>query len=282
ALSAGKHVYCEKPLAPTSADTAEMFAATRGAGVVTQVGFNYLCNPIMLLARDMIASGELGDIVGYHGIHAEEYMMDREKPWSFRFEPAGGGALADIGSHALATAEFLLGPIAKVFGDCRTIYPTRPGPDGAPREVVIDDLTNALIEFERGCCGTITANWLAAGETMSHDFKVIGSKGAITFTQERLNEMRYHSADDPAGRRGFRTIVAGPDHPPYANFCIAPGHQIGFNEMKAIEVKGFLDAIAGDINEPFGFDKGHRIQLIVDTIRASSNAKAWMPIPAAA
>jgi len=109
AIAAGKHVYCEKPLAPLAADAREMAEAAEAAGVRTQVGFNYLCNPMLGLAREMIASGELGEIRGYRGVHAEDYMANAGGPFTFRHNPAGGGALADIGSHALATAEFLLG-----------------------------------------------------------------------------------------------------------------------------------------------------------------------------
>ena len=115
AIAAGKHVYCEKPLAPLAADAREMAEAAEAAGVKTQVGFNYLCNPMFALARQMIAAGELGEIRGYRGVHAEDYMADATGPFTFRHDPAGGGALADIGSHALATAEFLVkdsaGPI---------------------------------------------------------------------------------------------------------------------------------------------------------------------------
>ncbi|MCB2123212.1 MAG: gfo/Idh/MocA family oxidoreductase, partial [Rhodobacteraceae bacterium] len=65
----------------------------------TQVGFNYLCNPMLGLAREMIAAGELGEIRGYRGIHCEDYMADASGAFTFRHDPAGGGALADIGSH---------------------------------------------------------------------------------------------------------------------------------------------------------------------------------------
>src|SRR3974390_3131048 len=112
AIAAGKHVYCEKPLAPLAADAREMAEAAEAAGARTQVGFNYLCNPMLGLARGMIEAGELGEIRGYRGVHAEDYMADASGPFTFRHDPAGGGALADIGSHALATAEFLVGPVA--------------------------------------------------------------------------------------------------------------------------------------------------------------------------
>ena len=84
------------------------------------------------LAKQMIAAGELGEIRGYRGLHCEDYMADAEGPFTFRHDPAGGGALADIGSHALATADFLLGRIAEVMGHCVTMIAERS--DG-PRPV---------------------------------------------------------------------------------------------------------------------------------------------------
>jgi len=282
AIAAGKHVYCEKPLAPLAADAREMAEAAEKAGVKTQVGFNYLCNPMLALARDMIAAGELGEIRGYRGIHAEDYMADANGPFTFRHDPAGGGALADIGSHALATAEFLLapaaGPITRVMGDCVTMIAERPDGRGGKRRVEVDDVGRAFLRFESGATGSIEGNWIATGRKMQHDFEVYGTKGALVFTQERLNELNFFSTQDRRGRQGFRRIEASPDHPPYGLFCVAPGHQLGFNDLKAIEIAGFLDAIAGRRPEPFNFRAGLRIQTLVEAIRSSSRAGAWKDV----
>ena len=278
AIAAGKHVHCEKPLAPTVDDARVMRRAAAEAGVKTQVGFNYLCNPMLILARDMIAAGELGDIRGYRGIHCEDYMIDASSPFTFRHDPAGGGALADIGSHALATAEFLIGPITEVMGDCVTMISKRPDQTGAFRDVLVDDVGRAFLRFQSGASGSIEGNWIATGRKMQHDFEVYGSKGALCFSQERFNELHYYSTDDPIGRQGFRRIEASPNHPPYGAFCVAPGHQIGFNDLKAIEVAGFLDAIAGRRTEPFPFSKGERIQHLVETIQRSSREQTWQSV----
>ena len=282
AIAAGKHVYCEKPLAPLAADAREMAEAAEKAGVKTQVGFNYLCNPMLALARDMIAAGELGEIRGYRGIHAEDYMADASGPFTFRHNPAGGGALADIGSHALATAEFLLapaaGPITRVMGDCVTMIAERPDGRGGKRRVEVDDVGRAFLRFESGATGSIEGNWIATGRKMQHDFEVYGTKGALVFTQERLNELNFFSTQDRSGRQGFRRIEASPHHPPYGLFCVAPGHQLGFNDLKAIEIAGFLDAIAGRRPEPFNFRAGLRIQTLVEAIRSSSRAGAWKDV----
>ena len=276
AIAAGKHVYCEKPLAPLARDALEMTEAAETAGVKTQVGFNYLMNPMLALARQMIAEGELGEIYSYRGVHAEDYMADPAAPYSFRHDPAGGGALADIGSHALATAEFLLGPIASVFGHCQTLIPTRRDSAGNLRDITVDDTTQSIVKFASGVSGSIEANWCASGRTMQHDFEVYGSKGALHFSQERFNELHFFSASDAKGRRGFRRIEAGPDHFPYGEFCVAPGHQIGFNDLKAIEIAGFAKAIAGEAPEPFNFRAGWRIQSLVEAIQTSSAERQWI------
>jgi predicted dehydrogenase len=232
------------------------------------------------LAREIIAAGELGEIVSYRGVHAEDYMADPGAPWGFRHDPAGGGALADIGSHALATAEFLLGPVSRVMGDCVTVIPERPDGQGGRRAVAVDDIGRAFLRFESGATGSVEASWVAMGRTMQHDFEVYGTRGALLFTQERFNELHLYSAADAPGRRGFRRIEAGPAHPPYGRFTPAPGHQLGFNDLKAIEMAGFLDAIAGRAPEPFPFRKGLRIQALVETIQESSRRGAWMDVPA--
>ncbi|RZA28511.1 MAG: Gfo/Idh/MocA family oxidoreductase [Proteobacteria bacterium] len=278
AIAAGKHVYCEKPLAPLAHDALEMTLAAEAKGVKTQVGFNYLCNPMLQTAREMILAGELGEIRGYRGIHCEDYMADANGPFTFRHDPAGGGALADIGSHALATAEFLCGPITKVMGDCVTVIEERPDGQGGRKAVAVDDVGRALLRFENGATGSIEGNWIATGRKMQHDFEVYGTKGALAFSQEHFNVLQYFDASDRKGRQGFRRIEASPDHAPYGLFCVAAGHQIGFNDLKAIEVAGYIRAIAGKASEPFNFRAGLRIQTLVETIHASSQKQQWLDV----
>ena len=278
AIAAGKHVYCEKPLAPLAADAREMAEAAEAKGVKTQVGFNYLCNPMLGLAREMIAAGELGELRGYRGLHAEDYMADAEGVYGFRHDPAGGGALADIGSHALATAEFLCGPITMVMGDCVTMISARPDGKGGRKPVVVDDVGRAFLRFESGATGSVEGNWIATGRKMQHDFEVYGTKGALAFSQEHFNVLNYFSTADTKGRQGFRRIEAGPDHAPYGLFCVAAGHQLGFNDLKAIEVAGYVNAIADKGLEPYNFRKGLRIQTLVETIQTSSREGHWLDV----
>ena len=283
ALAAGKHVWCEKPLAPTAAEALEMAEAAETAGLATQVGFNYLKNPMVALARDIVASGEIGDIRTFRGVHAEDYMADAQAPWTWRLDPAGGGgALADIGSHILAAARHLVGPVTALMAEVGTPVTARPVRAGAAetRAVQVDDVARLFLRFEGGASGSLEANWIATGRKMQHDFELYGSKGAILFTQERFNELQVYHTGDPAGRRGFRTVFAGPEHEPYGAFCVAPGHQIGFNDLKAIEARDFLQAATGGPRKGPDFREGYEVQKLVELAYRSAREKRWMDVQA--
>lgn len=280
AIAAGKHVYCEKPLAPTAREALEMCLAAEKAGIETQVGFNYLKNPMMTLARDIIASGEIGEIRTFRGIHAEDFMADASAPWTWRLDPSGGGgALADLGSHIIAAARYLVGPIAAVLGDTATLIPQRPGPDRSVLQAVeVDDIARASLRFASGAVGSVEASWVASGFKMQHGFEVAGSKGGLVFSQERFNELRLYRADDQANQRGFRTIVAGPEHEPYGAFCVAGGHQIGFNDLKTIEVRDFLRAITQHATGHADFREGWEVAKVVEAIYASARSGGWVTV----
>ncbi len=282
AAQAGKHIHCEKPLAPDAADARAMRDAAAAAGVVTQVGFSYLKNPLIKLARDMIAAGELGEITGFRGIHAEDYMADPQTPWSWRLDPSGGaGAVADLGSHIIAIARFLLGPIARLSADLQTIITTRPVAAGAAerRAVAVDDIARLTLRFARGCGGSIEANWVATGRKMQLGFEISGSKGALVFNQERLNELLFYATGGDRRHDGYRRIETGPQHPPYGRFCVAPGHQLGFNDLKTIEAAEFLAAIGGAPLQGPGFDEAWEVQKVVDTAVAAAAAQTWLAVP---
>ena len=128
AASAGKHVYCEKPLARNATEAREMAEAAEAAGVVTLVGFNYLKNPLQGYARDLIASGELGEIIHFRGRFDQDYLGDPEFPHTWRCDKsiAGSGIVADGASHAIAMVHYLVGDITEVCGRTRIVFGDRP------------------------------------------------------------------------------------------------------------------------------------------------------------
>lgn len=280
-IAAGKHVHCEKPIAPNAQDAKVMMEAAEKAGIVTQVGYNYIKNPVLALARDMVAARELGDITGFRGVHAEDYMVSPDAPYNWRVDPSGGaGAVADLGSHIIGMARFLLGSIAEVSAELETVVKDRPVALGAKerRKVEVDDIARLLVRFARGCGGSIEANWVATGRKMQLGFELTGSKGTLVFTQERFNELLYYKAGGDPRHQGFTRIEAGPQHQPYGLFCVAPGHQLGFNDLKTIEVADFLDAIAGGPKRGPDFREAWEIQKVIDTAVCSARERRWLKI----
>lgn len=281
AIEAGKHVHCEKPLAPSAAEAKTMMEAAEQAGCITQVGYNYIKNPLLKLAREMIAAGELGEITNFRGIHAEDFMADPEIPYSWRLDPAGGGgAVADLGSHIIGMARYLLGPVSAVNATLETVVKTRPTALGAKekREILVDDIARLSVRFARGCGGTIEANWVATGRKMQLGFELTGSKGSLIFSQERLNELLHYRAGGDSRNSGYVRIEAGPAHRPYGYFCVAPGHQLGFNDLKTIEMAEFLNAINGEECIGPDFREAWEIQKIIDASISSSRMKSWIYI----
>ncbi|TDV56882.1 putative dehydrogenase [Pseudomonas graminis] len=280
ALEAGKAVYCEKPLAVSLAQAREMQEAARKAGVVTRVGYNYQHNPIIGLAKQMIDSGELGRIVSFQGEFSEDFMGDGLSPWSWRCEEAhAGGALADLGSHLLAMARYLLGDVEAVCADSQTVHPQRPVAPGSEerRAISIDDQTYALLRFANGARGTFGSSWLKHGYKNHLSFEIGGTEGTLSFDQERLNELRLYRAGAP-GRDGFQRILAGPAQPGYASFCPAPGHQLGYNELKTLEVYELIQALAGQGSNGTDFAEAMAVERLATAIRMAAKEMRWVSV----
>jgi len=282
AIRAGKAVYCEKPLAPTADGAGRMVAAAEVAGVRTMVGFNYLKNPIAAVAREIIESGEIGDVFGYRGWHFEDYMHDPDtlvNAWRLNPE-TGDGVTSDLGSHAISMARYLVGDIAEVSARRTTVKRTRAaGEDGQEVEVAVPDTVAALVRFGDGASGTIEASWMAAGHKHTIAVEVFGTKGTLAFDFERLSELRLYPAGQPRGREGFTTILAGPSHPDFAAFVPAPGHQLGFNDLKTIEIRDLLVGLDPASQAPWpDFREAWEVQKVVDAIIASDRSGHWAPI----
>lgn len=272
ALAAGKAVYCEKPLAPDSAAARTMAQAAASAGLPTFVGFNYLRNPMARLAMRIVQSGELGELWSFRGIHAEDYMADPATAWSWRLDPSGGaGAIADLGSHIIAMARALVGPVERLVADVSTVIAQRPH-GGGTRPVEVDDEARLLLRFANGAVGTIEASWIATGRKMYLAFELTGSKGSILLNMERMNELRLFIK----GQGGYAEIPAGPEHEGYGAFMPAPGHQLGFNEIKAIEVRDIVAAMAGGPAFKPDFAEALEVQRTVDAALLSAREKRWV------
>jgi predicted dehydrogenase len=119
---------------------------------------------------------------------------------------------------------------------------------------------------------------VATGYKCGLKAEIVGTRGTLVFDQERMNELRLYRTDDPAGRRGFRTILAGPEHPDYAAFCPAPGHGLGINDLKVIEVRNLLRAIRAGTDASPDFAEGLRVQKVMTAIELAAEAGSWVGV----
>ena len=171
AIANGKHVYSEKPLALTAEDAKLMYEAAKKANVKTLVGFNYIKNPTTQLAREIIANGEIGEVVHFYGTHNEDYLANENTPldWHCVKEKAGLGALGDLAAHIVQMSQYLLGQdIRAVIGDMQTVIKNRPNPHNVQERLAVEneDQATALVRFDNGCMGTIETSRIACGRKM--------------------------------------------------------------------------------------------------------------------
>ena len=261
-LAAGKHVLCEKPLAPTVADAEAMVQAAAAAGKVAACGFSYRRSPAAAAIGEEIANGTLGELLHFNGRYWCDYGASPDAPTSWRYEgPLGSGALADLGSHLIDLSEQLCGPIATIQGATLPIViKDRPVPVGAAlghaaggavsterRQVTNDDIATFVAGFASGAAGTFSISRVALGHPNDLIFEVFGTKGAARFDLSTNAEFGFvDNTPDPV-TNGWRRVLIGPAHPYVAAAQSMPfagvGH--GGQEFFTYQARAFLDEIAG-------------------------------------
>jgi len=276
ALKAGKHVYCEKPLAVTLEDAEAMAAAARASGGRTPVGYNYLCNPALRHAKKLIADGAIGRPLFVRGGDDEDYMADPCVPHSWRCEraKAGAGTLGDLAAHLISLAQFLMGDITDISGRLYTAHPRRPLASD-PREslpVENDDVASMMVTFENGALGELSSSRIAWGRKNRLAVEVHGERGTILFDQERLNELEIYTAGHGGEPTGFQRILSGPALPPYGAFIQSSGHQLGFNDLKVIEVRNLLASIVSGEPAYPAFEDALKVERVIDRAMRSAAA----------
>lgn len=280
ALNAGKHVWCEKPMSTNLADSTAMAAAAKASAGKTIVGYNYTKNPAVTHARRLIESGVIGEVAGFFCRYDVDNEADGNRPWSWRMsrDQSGTGANGDVLCHVISVAHYLTGStISKVVGDYAIIHKERTDPDNAKATKTVDndDMVSALVHFENGVHGHIGASRVTWGRKCGLRWEVQGTKGTIIFDQERLNELQLFTKQDDPATDGFRTILTGPQHPPYSAFLPNGGHGLGYMDVKICELHDLLTSIeTGDKIWP-DFDSALIIEKAMDAVDRSAMSGAW-------
>ncbi len=283
ALNAGKHVWCEKPMATDLAEAEEMLEAARSSKCQTMLGYNYTQNPLVQSVRKLVEEGAIGRVTGFHGIYDVDNEADPDRPHSWRMnrEASGSGANADVMCHLLSIAHLMTGSeVTRVVGDYDTVYKHRSDPKNPGQTLPVDndDVCTALAHFANGIKGTLRVSRVAWGRKCGLRWEIHGSQGMIYHDQERLNEIKIFTRSDDPRQQGFKTILSGPYHPPYDAFLPNAGHSLGFIDVKVCELNKLLVAIkTGNPAWP-NFEDGIKIERVMDAIDRSALSGQWLDV----
>lgn len=295
ALSAGKHVLCEKPLATKAKDARATRDLARKAKGVSGTVFNYRRIPAIADIKARVAAGELGDPVQIVIFYQCDYAADPFLPysWRYKFDQAGPGALLDVGTHAVDLARFIMGDIAEVTGAASTIsIPERFLPAEATTghghvalsketaRVDNDDVTSALLRFASGAQGFVTASRVAVGTGNRVQVEVYGTKGTARFT----NELPSHfdlAVMDGSGPAPFKRMLNRPSSPGVGTLAAVPHDlvPIGYAESFGFMIDEFLTAVAE--NRPFtngSMEDGYRAVQALEAIHAAASTNSPVKI----
>ena len=299
ALEAGKHVLCEKPLANSVAEAESMAAAATRAqarGIRSMVGFNYRRVPALALARQLVASGRVGEIRHVRASYLQDWLADPAFPltWRLQKEHAGSGALGDLGAHVVDLAQYLTGQlISGLCGVAATFVPERPIPgssvsgttEAATGPVTVDDAVAFTARLESGALATFEATRFASGRKNALRIEVYGARGSLAFDLERLNELEFcDNTEDSASSTGqatagFRRIlVTEPGHP-YLSAWWPPGHVLGWEHTFTHQVRDLVVAIDQGTDPEPSFADGLQVQRVLQAVTASAARDSrWTPV----
>ena len=299
ALLAGKHVICEKPLVVHSDQARELVALAKEKGRVAVTSFNLRFYPLVQQARAMVQKGELGTIYAYHGCYLQDWLLF-EKDYTWRLDSSISGtsrAVADIGSHWLDMAEFILDKhVTSLCADIATFLPTRRKPVGQVltfgngdnsckyEDVAIDteDYASLLFRFEDGIRGSLTVNQMSAGRKNMLEFEIDGAREALCWNSENPNELWVGHRE-----RYNEVLIKDPNLmvPEAKGFAFCPGgHAEGYPDtIKQLFAKVYdyiyREAYRTDEKPTFPtFEDGYREVKLCEAILKSSQERAWIDV----
>jgi predicted dehydrogenase len=287
AAAAGKHIWVEKPVGRFPEETLRAVQGATDAGVRSIVGLNYRHAPAVQYARELVESGQLGELNHYRSQFVASYASDPKGGLSWRFsrDLAGYGILYDLMSHEVDMAQFLLGPIRRVSARWATLIQERPRLEmgtgthfsvatGEPGPVENEDRVTALIEFDSGVLGTMESSRAAVGPDARYQFEANGTDGAVMWTFERMNELQV-CLPLSNGDRGYAAVQMTPRHPEFAHFQPGPGIPMGYSDLKVTEAYLFLQSVSDGMQRAPGLAEMGAAARVLDAVARSCTSEAW-------
>jgi predicted dehydrogenase len=304
-LAAGRHVVCEKPLAMTATESAELVALAAATGMVNAANFNIRYYPLNQHAHDVVTAGEIGDVRLVTGHYFQDWLL-LETDWNWRLQPERGGALravGDIGSHWLDLTAFITGQrIVAVMAELATFVAARREPTGpvetysteiaaetVTRAIVTEDTATILLRFENGARGAVSISQISAGRKNSLQYEVDGSLASVAWDSEQPDQLWIGHRERPNEILIKNPALMGPSG--RAAAALPGGHVEGFGDTFAAHFRAiYADIAAGaPAARPAypTFADGHDEMLVNDAIAESARLGRWVdvvrdPIPVGA
>jgi predicted dehydrogenase len=286
ALRAGKHVLCEKPLANTVAEAAQMANAAEEATArdrFAMCGFSYRRTPAVALAKRFVEEGRLGLIRHVRAQYLQDWLSDENAPFVWRLDraKAGSGALGDIGAHIIDTSQFVTDRyITGVSGVMHTFVTERPIAGGlAMGAVTVDDTAMFTARLQGGTLAVFEATRFALGRRNALRLEINGSTGSLAFDFEDMNTLQFYDGTADQESRGFsRILVTDPVHP-YVGRWWPPGHGLGYEHSFTHQVVDLVNALAEGTQPRPSFADAYQVQRVLAAVEASAAADSvWQPI----
>jgi predicted dehydrogenase len=298
ALAVGKHVICEKPLAMTARESAELVRLAQQTPLVAAVCYNVRYYPLCLETRARIAAGEVGPIHHVTGAYVQDWLL-HDTDFNWRVLADEGGALravADIGTHWLDLVQSILGRnVSAVCADLSTVHPVRRRPQGSvetfqskfgtppattPVTIDTEDYGSILLHFAGGTRGSFTVSQVTAGRKNCCRFEIAGARGAYAWDSERPNELWLGRRAGPNELLVRDPALLDASVRPYANY--PGGHNEGFPDTFKQLFRAVYDYIdRGDMTAPRHFPTfadGHREIALCDAILHSQRQRRWVEV----
>lgn len=293
AAKAGKHFWIEKPVGRGEAETRAVADAAADAGVVSSIGFNYRHAPAIEYLRELVADGKLGRITNVRGQMFADYSADPRGALSWRFVRglAGTGVLGDLMGHLVDLVQYTMGPIAEVSAVTSTVYTERPElpmgtgthfaviEDGVMKPVENEDYAGMLVRLAEsasaaGAVGTLEASRVAVGPRASYGIEVYGTEGSARWDFEQLNELHI-SGGLGAEYPGYTRVMAHSGMGDFGRFQPGAGTSMGYDDLKVIEAKKFLQAVLGREQLNSNIQDALSAAQVITAAERSAEGRSW-------
>jgi predicted dehydrogenase len=298
ALLAGKHVVCEKPLAMTSSESAELVELASQKRLVNAINFNIRMYPMVQQARSLVQSGEIGNLFILQGSYLQDWLL-LPTDWNWRLEPELGGtlrAVGDIGSHWLDLMTFVTGlRVVELFADFKTFHTIRKKPakpletftgkmleasDYIDQPIYTEDYATILLHYEKGVQGVVTVAQVCSGRKNRLFFEINASKSSIAWDGERPNELWIGHRSAPNQVLLKDPSLMTPEARATASY--PGGHAEGFPDtFKQLYRKVYDYIFTGDFNKKPDFPTfadGHYEMLLCEAVEKSAKEGQWIKV----